>query len=62
MLMRTVTGIIDRMGRVANPKVRKHQMVPQNPPDTNTILEISPTFIESVQGLSQPQLCMLPRA
>ena len=50
------------MGRVENPKDRKHQPVPQNPPDTNTILEISPALTESVQGLSQPQSCMMPRA
>ena len=49
------------MGRVENPKARKHQPVPQNPLDMNTILDISPALIESDQGLSQSQFIMLPR-
>ena len=54
MLRWTVAGGIDRMGRIAKPEARKCQLVPQNPLDTNTILEISLALIESVQGLSQP--------
>ena len=50
------------MGRVAKLEARKHQPVPQNPPDMNTILEISMALIESDQGLSQSQLCVLPHA
>ena len=62
MLKWTVAGKIDRMGRVANPEARKHQLIPQNCPYMNTILEISLALIESDQGLSQSQLCVLPRA
>ena len=39
------------MGRVEKLEVQKHQLVPQNPPDMNTILEISPALIESDQGI-----------
>ena len=62
MLKRKFVGGIDHMGRVAKLEARKHQPVPQNPPDTNTILEISPTLTESGQGISQPKSFMFPRA
>ena len=38
MLRWTVVGGIDRMGRVAKPET------PEEPPDTNTILAISPVL------------------
>ena len=41
MLKKIVTGNIYHMGKVENPGAQKHQSVPQNPPDTNKILEIS---------------------
>ena len=62
MLKRIVTGEIYRMGRVTDPEAQNHQLVPQNPPDTNNILEISLALTESGQGLSQPQSCTFPRA
>ena len=60
MLKQEFAGRIDHMGKVANPEAQKNQPVPQNPPDTNTILEISLTLIESEEGISQSQSCMLP--
>ena len=60
MLRNTFTGRIYRMGRVAKPEALKHQPIPQKPPYTNKILEISSTLIESGQGISQPQSCTLP--
>ena len=62
MLMLTVVGWFYCMGKVANPGSRKHQLVPQNPPDMNKLLEISLALTESGQGLSQPQSCMFPCA
>ena len=50
------------MGRVAKPKAQKHQPVPQNPLDTNKILEISLALRGSGHGISQPQSCVFPRA
>ena len=50
------------MGRVEKHEARKHQMVPQKAPYTNTILEISLALIENDQGLSQSQSCTLPYA
>ena len=62
MLRLTVVEGIYHMGRVENIEFQKHQKVPQNPLDTNKILEISLVLRESGQGLSQPQSCTLPRA
>ena len=50
------------MGRVENPEARKHQPIPQNPLDMNTILEISPMLTKSDQVTSQSQSRALPRA
>ena len=40
MVRKIFVGGINRMGSVKNPEARKHQLVPQNPLDTNMILEV----------------------
>ena len=62
MLKWTIVRGIYRMGMVAKPEAQNHQLVPQNPPYMNKILEISLALTESGQGISQPQSCTLPRA
>ena len=50
MPRRKYIGGIDHIGRVENPEALNHQLVTQNPPNTNTILEISLALTESGQG------------
>ena len=50
MLRKTATRWIDHMVRVAKSEPRKHQPVPQKPPDTNTNLEISLTLKNVTKG------------
>ena len=56
MLRQTVIGEIDRKGKVVKPETQKE------PPDMNTILEISLVLTESNQGSSQSQSHALPCA